>query len=75
MIIVVFLLLAWYRHADSCDDLTAYAALCWFFSAGSFEQEARSKQLKNAEIKRLTTEIVTIKRYYSNNVGISIEMV
>lgn len=29
----------------------------------SFEQEAKSKQQKNAEIRKLTAEIVTIKRY------------
>lgn len=34
----------------------------------SFEREAKSKQQKNAEIKKLTAEIATIKRWDSNNV-------
>lgn len=31
-------------------------------SVVSFEREAKSKQQKNAEIRKLTAEIVTIKR-------------
>lgn len=33
-----------------------------FVSVDSFEQEAKSKQEKNAEIKKLTAEIGTMKR-------------
>lgn len=35
---------------------------CMFVSVDSFEQEAKSKQEKNAEIKKLTAEIGTMKR-------------
>lgn len=34
----------------------------------SFEQEAKSKQQKNTEIKKLTAEIGTIERYHFDNV-------
>lgn len=37
-------------------------------SVVSFEREAKSSQQKNAEIKKLTAEIATIKRWYSDNV-------
>lgn len=38
-----------------------------FVSAARYEQEARSTQEKNNETRRLTAEILTIKRYHSDH--------
>ena len=43
------------REVRGCNANVAF----WF---ASFEQEAMSKRQKNAEIKKLTSEIVTLKR-------------
>lgn len=69
LIVVLVLLLNYWIQICFCPDkrtciwcLKSHTSNGCLVSVVSFEREAKSKQQKNTEIRKLTAEIVTIKR-------------